>query len=330
MSARISYGHSAFETEAGESVLDCLTRNGIAVPHACRSGVCQSCLMHAEEGQIPEAAQKDLQPAYIKQDMFLACQCRPDGDMRVGLPDNALLDTHAVISFKEMLNHNVMRVGLVTPTPYACEPGQYVTLLNADGVARSYSIANNPGEDHFIELHVRLLKDGAMSDFFVGAELGESLVVRGPAGKCFYVAEGDQDYPLMLAGTGTGLAPLYGILRAALSQGHKGPIQLFHGVLSEPDLYLHARLLELAALHPNVGYTPCVLDGVDGKGYFAGQIETAVLTSVPADKAATRLFLCGAPEFVNGMRRKAFLAGFASKHIFADPFLPAKPAAAAA
>jgi NAD(P)H-flavin reductase/ferredoxin len=330
MSARISYGNSTFEAQEGETVLDCLTRNGINVPHACRSGVCQSCLMHAEEGQIPEAAQKDLQPAYIKQDMFLACQCRPGGDMRVAPPDHALLDTHAVISAKDMLNHNVMRVRLITPAPYACEPGQYVTLLNADGVARSYSVANNPDEDHFIELHVRLLKDGAMSAFFLGADIGESLIVRGPAGKCFYVPEGARDCPLLLAGTGTGLAPLYGVLRAALAQGHKGPIHLFHGVLSEPDLYLEARLRELAARHPNVRYTPCVLNGVDGNGYFAGQIETAVLNGMPVEKAHVRLFLCGAPEFVNGMRRKAFLAGLASKHIFADPFLPAKPAAVAA
>lgn len=328
MPVRVSYGNSQFEIEAQESVLDCLTRNRIAVPHACRSGVCQSCLMHADEGHIPEAAQKDLQPAYKKQDMFLACQCRPESDMRVSLPEHGLIDTHAVITAKEMLNHNVMRVRLVTPTPYECEPGQYITLLNPEGVARSYSVANNPDTDHFIELHVRLLTGGVMSRFLIEAEPGDSLTVRGPAGKCFYIAEDAQDYPLLLAGTGTGLAPLYGILRAALAQGHKGPIHLFHGVLNEPDLYLAAELRELAALHPTVRYTPCVLNGAEGTGY-AGQIETAVLAAVPADKAATRLFLCGAPEFVNGMRRKAFLAGLASKHIFADPFLPAKPAVAA-
>lgn len=330
MSAHIGYGNAQFEARSDESVLDCLTRNGVSVPHACRSGVCQSCLMHADEGQIPEAAQKDLQPAYKKQDMFLACQCRPEGDMRVSLPEHGLLDIHAIVSAKEMLNHNVMRVRLLTPTPYECEPGQYITLLNADGLARSYSVANNPDADHFIELHVRLFKDGAMSAFLAGANLGDSLIVRGPAGKCFYVAEGQRDYPLMLAGTGTGLAPLYGILRAALAQGHTGPIHLFHGVISEGDLYLDRALQDLAAQHSNLLYTPCVLNGTDGKGYFAGQIETAVMTAVPAEKDSARLFLCGAPEFVNGMRRKAFLAGLSSKHIFADPFLPAKPVAIAA
>jgi len=32
-----------------------------------------------------------------------------------------------------------------------------------------------------------------------------------------------------------------------------------------------------------------------------------------------------APDLVNVMRRKAFLGGIASKHIFADLFLPSKP-----
>jgi hypothetical protein len=49
------------------------------------------------------------------------------------------------------------------------------------------------------------------------------------------------------------------------------------------------------------------------------------MASLPTEKKTARLFLCGAPDLVNAMRRKAFLGGIASKHIFADPFLPSKP-----
>jgi len=34
----------------------------------------------------------------------------------------------------------------------------------------------------------------------------------------------------------------------------------------------------------------------------------------------TLLFLCGNPDMVNQTRKKAFLAGIASKNIYVDPF----------
>ena len=105
---------------------------------------------------------------------------------------------------------------------------------------------------------------------------------------------------------------------------------LVHGAVVEEDLYLVEELQALARSHGNVRYVPCVLKGATSAGIEAGNIESLVLSGLPPQKAAARLFLCGAPEFVAGLRRKAFLAGLASKHIFADPFLPAKPIPAAA
>jgi NAD(P)H-flavin reductase len=286
--------------------------------------------MHADEGTIPEPAQKDLKPALKKQGLFLSCQCRPEGDMRVSLPDGGDLDVHVTIAAKEMLNGAVLRVRLTAAGPFACEPGQYITLITGQGLARSYSIANDPSQDGFVELHVRLVTEGRMSAYLRAAQVGEELVMRGPAGNCFYVPEEGADYPIILAGTGTGLAPLYGVLRAALDKGHKGAIRLFHGALHEPDLYLVGELQALAERHANFRYTPCVLHGAPGQYYVAGNIETAILSELPVQKALTRLFICGAPEFVNALRRKAFLAGLASKHIAADAFIPANPILSAA
>lgn len=329
MPACISYGQSSYAAEQGETVLDCLSRHDVAVPHACRSGVCQSCLMQAVEGPIPEQAQKDLKPAYKSQRLFLACQCRPEADMRVRLPAADGLDYPAVIAEKSMLNANVLRLKLSTAAPLVCEPGQYVTLINAGGVARSYSIANDPAGGDGIELHIRLLPRGQMSEALGGASVGDQISLRGPAGSCFYVSEDGKDYPIVLAGTGTGLAPLYGILRKALASGHVGPIRLYHGALAEADLYLVDELRLLARAAPNFSYVPCVLNGCEGSYYMPGNIETIVLSEL-TPLAATRLFLCGAPEFVGSLRRKAFLAGIASKHIHADAFLPSRPASAAA
>lgn len=331
MTARIRFGERTYQTEAGETVLGCLTRNGETVPHSCCAGVCQSCLMQATEGEAPARAQKDLKPALRQQGLFLACQCVPEQDMTVALPDTAGLDVAVTLLRADMLNHDVMRLALVPKAAFPCEPGQYLTLITPEGVARSYSIANDPRETGYIELHVRLLTDGLMSNYLRhNAAPGLSMTARGPAGHCFYVAEDTQDFPIILAGTGTGLAPLIGIARHALASGHRGEIQLFHGALQERDLYMMAELQALAARHPSLRYRPCVLNGDAGKSYEIGNIEDLVLAALPAHKATTRLFLCGAPVFVNALKRKAFLKGLASRHIFSDAFLPSQQAPRAA
>jgi len=325
MAARITFEGKQFAADGGESVLDCLSRNGVAVPHSCRSGVCQSCLMQASEGEVPEAAQKGLKTTYKKQKLFLSCQCLPEHDMTVSLPNGAGLDTRAVIIGSAMVNHNVMQLKLRPEGAFACEPGQYIVLINKERLARSYSVANDPARDGFIELHVRLIKDGLMSGYLKNkAAADEVMTVRGPAGNCFYVSEEGRDYPIVLAGTGTGLAPLYGIVKQALAKGHTGAIQLFHGALQSDDLYCVEELRTLAERHPHFRYMPCVLNGAPGQFYVQGNIEDIVMSSVPNEKTLTRLFLCGAPELVNALKRKAFLAGLASKHIFADAFLPSK------
>jgi NAD(P)H-flavin reductase len=325
MGGRIFYAGKFYDLENGETVLDGLSRRGLDLPHSCKSGICQSCLMQAVSGAIPEAAQTGLTSGYKKQNLFLACQCRPAEDMDIRLPGEAGLDVPVSIQSMEMLNHNVMRLVLKAAEEFSCEPGQYLSLINGQGVARSYSVANDPGKDGYIALHIRFIKDGKMSGWLENeAELGNALNIRGPAGNCFYTKEDSDDYPLVLAGTGTGLAPLFGILNRALEGRHKGDIHLYHGALRREDLYYVDELRALSERHDRFHYTPCVLNGREGTFYKAGNIEDIVMSALPENKSQTRLFLCGAPEMVNSLKKKAFLSGLASKHIFADAFLPSK------
>ena len=42
--SRIRYAAQWYPLEPQESVLEGLLRQGVSVPHACKAGVCQSCL----------------------------------------------------------------------------------------------------------------------------------------------------------------------------------------------------------------------------------------------------------------------------------------------
>ncbi|MBL8238463.1 MAG: 2Fe-2S iron-sulfur cluster binding domain-containing protein [Bryobacterales bacterium] len=302
-----------------ESVLDALLRHGVEVSNSCRAGACQSCMLRATSGVLPAASQQGLKATLVEQGYFLSCVCRPEGDLV--LEPAGGLEFTASIAALERLSANVLRVRLRTDTPLEYRPGQYLTLRRADGLARSYSLASLP-EDGALELHVRRAPRGRMSGWlFDEARVNEAVTVRGPAGECFYTG-GSPDQPLLLAGTGTGLAPLIGILRDALRLGHRGPIHLYHGALRPEGLYLREELRDFDSAHANLHYTPVVLEGGEPEGIAAGALDKTITAAHPK-LSGWRGFLCGDPGIVQLLKKKLFLAGMASRDIFADAFVEA-------
>jgi NAD(P)H-flavin reductase len=313
----IVYEEQAFACEAGESVLDCLTRHGVLLPSSCQNGVCQTCMMHAIDGDIPEAAQKGLKDTLKVQGYFLACVCRPQSDMEIRQAEIEGRRHEGKVSALERLNADVMRLRLRPNIPLSYQAGQFINLIHQN-VIRSYSVASLPREGE-LELHIKLVPNGRMSSW-VHQELkvDDDIAFYGPAGDCFYVP-GKQEQPLLLVGTGTGLAPLYGIVRDAVSQGHSGAIHLFHGSLHQDGLYLVDALQALAAAHENIRYTPCVLHGDAPDGGAVGSIDDVVMQAMP-DLAGWRVYLCGDPEIVRRLQSRVYLGGASMQEIHADAF----------
>lgn len=292
----------------GETALEALLRAGIAIPHSCRAGACQSCLVRAAAGAAPAAAQQGLKDSLRAQNYLLACLCRPDQDLSLTAPGQGVR-IPGFLTESEWLSDTVLRIRLTTAEPLGHRPGQYLTLFRPDGLGRSYSIAGDE-----LELHVRRIPGGAMSNWLAEAQPGDAVTVQGPAGDCFYTP-GDPAQPLLLAGAGTGLAPLFGIVHDALRQGHEGPIWLYHGALNERGLYLTTELQALAAAHPNFEYRPALLDR-------DGPLPDVISRNHPKLNG-WRGFVCGDPTIVNLLRKRLFLGGMASRAISADAFLPA-------
>lgn len=319
----ISYKDHSFSLEAHETVLDCLLREGQSVSYSCRTGVCQSCVMKAAQGTPSAEAQAGLRDTLKLQGYFMACKWKPVENVAIcGAED---LTFQAALVGKERLSDTVLKVLLQSNSPFSYQSGQYLTLIRPDGLARSYSIASLPHES-MIELHIRLIPNGKMSSWLLNeARPGTELSFRGPFGTCFYLPDRPEQ-PLLLVGTGTGLAPLYGIARAALTQNHQGPIWLFHGALTGKGLYLVNQLRELAAQFPQFQYQPTVLNGDEPIEHpvLTGSLDTIVVSQFPQLKSM-RAFLCGDPDIVNRLRKKFFLAGLSMRDIYADAFVPSSP-----
>ncbi|HHM04547.1 MAG TPA: 2Fe-2S iron-sulfur cluster binding domain-containing protein [Gammaproteobacteria bacterium] len=316
---QIRYQGHAYLLEAGETVLEGLERQGVALPSSCRAGACQSCLLRAAVGTPPLQAQAGLKDTQRAQGYFLACQCRPSGDLDIEAPAAGQVGCTARVVGKMPLNGAIVRVALQPERPLDYRAGQFVNLVREDGLSRSYSLASVPGLDPNLDVHVQRLENGRMSGWIHGSlEVGDSVQLHGPLGECFYLP-GRPEQTLLLIGTGSGLAPLWGIARDALRQGHTGPIHLFHGSRHRAGLYLVDELRALAQSHANFHYTPCVSGEAAAGDIAAGRASELALAAFPNLKD-TRLYLCGHPDMVKTAKKKAFLAGASLADIYADPF----------
>jgi CDP-4-dehydro-6-deoxyglucose reductase len=303
----------------GETVLSALLAAGIDTPYSCRAGLCQTCLHQAIDGDVPEEAQKGLSDAQMAQGYFMPCVCIPKGPLKIVRAGDVWDKIEVSIAALDRLSPSVVRLRLRPDRAFAYSPGQFLALTAPAGITRSYSIASHPDEDDFIELHVRVIPGGAMSGLIATKfGRGDRLTVSKPSGTCVYDGA-DPDRKIVLAGAGTGLAPLWGVLRDALRRGHRAPISLYHGARDRSGLYLDAELRALAARRDNFSYRPCVLE-TDPE---AGDLIRTVIAS-ETELANSDFFLCGGADLVARLKRELFLRGAKLRQLRSDVFAPTR------
>lgn len=321
--AEVKFSGKRYEWNEGESLLECLERNGEDIPNSCRSGACHSCLVRVTEGPISPVAQLGLKEAWKEQKLCLSCVSTEPADVTVAQSDLSV-QVQARVAKKQSLGRDVVRLHLEPLAPFPFRAGQFVNLTRqGDGLTRSYSIASVEA-DGLVELHVRVVPNGRMSTWVRDeVEVGHELSMRGPTGDCIYV-DGRPDAPLLLLGTGTGLAPLVGIARDAIARKHRGSITLIHGGRAPEDLYLDLELRALAKKHPHFRYLPTLSQGEPVPGTSQGRIDRTV-TDQFKSLGGFRVFLCGSPPMVKDLRALAYKLGASLDDIHADAFIPAPP-----
>ncbi len=314
----VVYGGQSYEC-GEQSVLDCLTAQGVPIPSSCRSGSCQTCLMRAIKGSVPEKAKAGLKPTLAAQNYFLPCSCYPEENIEIVLPAEGMGKIEATVASVEYLNADILGIKLHPSKPLTYKAGQFINFFRDAATARSYSLASVPALDHELYLNVRKVPSGLVSGWiFSNLKAGDTVTISEAAGDCFYVP-GKPGQNILLIGTGSGLAPLYGIIRDALLNGHTGQISLYHGSYNADGFYLVKELQKLEQYHSNFRYTPCVSEGEAQKDYAQGMVLDIALADNP-DLSGWRIFLCGNPDMVNAAKRETFFAGASMNDIYADPF----------
>ncbi|OFZ68302.1 MAG: CDP-6-deoxy-delta-3,4-glucoseen reductase, partial [Betaproteobacteria bacterium RBG_16_58_11] len=227
-------GHT-FTPEADETVLEAALREGYTLPYGCRNGACGSCKGKIISGVVDYGDHQDttLTDEEKAQGLALFCCATPLSDLviecrEVGASKDIQIKTMPCrVQTLTKVSNDVAVLTLKLPASERMQflAGQYIDILLKDGKRRSFSLANAPHDDAVLQLHIRHVAGGQFSEY-VFSQMQEKAILRfeGPLGT-FFLRE-DSDKPIILLATGTGFAPLKGIIEHAFHIGIDCPITL--------------------------------------------------------------------------------------------------------
>jgi CDP-4-dehydro-6-deoxyglucose reductase, E3 len=325
-------GHE-FDVAPGETLLEAALRQAIGLPYGCRNGACGACkgILRSGELEYGEYQERALHPNEKAAGKALTCCTHPLTDIvfevreLTGAKDLAIRTMPARVEKLERAADDVAILYLKLPTGERLQflAGQYIDILLKDGKHRSFSLANAPHDDQFLQLHIRNTPGGAFSRY-VFEEMKERAILRfeGPLGT-FYLRE-DSDKPMIFVAGGTGFAPIKAQIEHCFHHGVDRPMVLYRGVRSLRDLYLRELPEGWQRDHANFTYIPVLSDPLPEDGWQGrtGFVHQAVLDDF-ADLAGYQVYACGAPAMTD-IARQTFVGERAlpEDEFYCDAFTP--------
>ena len=294
---------------AGDNLLDALNRSGVPVPYSCRAGSCHACLVQCVSGDVRDNRPDALTPAQRDQGWRLACQCQVIEDVQIHTFDPRRDGQAAEVAALDWLGADVLRLRITPQRPLRYRAGQHLVLWAGD-VARPYSLASLPEDDRFLEFHLDCRAPGQFVDAVRQLKAGDPIRLGELRGGALHYDPDWHARPLWLLASGTGLGPLFGILREALRQQHQGAIRLIHVARDAAGYYLNKPLQALAAKYPNLSVE--LLTAAEAPGALA-QLRLA--------SRQTQALACGPPDWVEAFAKRLYLAGLPRNQLLADVFL---------
>ena len=193
------------------------------------------------------------------------------------------------------------------------EPGQFLSIfVEKDGktINRPYSIASSPTERDAIELCIKVVEGGFMSNYLKERQPGERYRIMAPLGGFFLREPIATD--IAFISTGTGVAPFVGmtkwLIHHDLMNGHD--IYMFTGVRYVKELLYHDLFQEWERKYRNFHYVPSISRPetpawTGRKGY----VQVAVKEEIRHPNR-TAAWICGLHDMVEQTKELCTQMGF--------------------
>lgn len=200
------------------------------------------------------------------------------------------------------------------PKPFTFTAGQFISLHlkrnDADDL-RPYSVASAPRGDNRFDLCLNRVENGYFSNYLCELKPGAAIEFEGPFG--FFVLRHPMRDSVFVA-TGTGIAPIRGMLQELFMRGTDRQIWLVFGVRYPHTLLYGQEFKALVARHPNFHFWPTLsrppADWAGRRDHVQEHVERLL-----AERPHLDTYICGLKAMVDDMRRRLKALGLDRKQI---------------
>ncbi|MCB0707407.1 MAG: ferredoxin--NADP reductase [Saprospiraceae bacterium] len=250
-------------------------------------------------------------------------------------------------SIKEKIQETARAATLILEPlngPLEYHAGQFLTFLFDDlGVLsfrRSYSLSSAPGIDAFPAITVKRTINGRASRYLVEeAGAGDLLHAIEPAGQfVLKPASGARD--IFLIGGGSGITPLYSLLKWALAQEPQSNIVLIHADHSSQSIIFREAIGKLARQYPTQFRCIYLLSRSDDDVYesifppaswLPGRLSNALVEDLVQryqkhPPALSQFFLCGPEGLMLKSSQALGFMGYTPEQVHREFFVVKPPA----
>lgn len=315
-----------FECGVDLSILDSAARSNILLPYSCKTGRCSTCKCRVVSGKTrPLNSEIGLSDQEKARGWILSCVRAAEADVVLEVDDLGGIVLPPIrtlpcrISHIQRMASDIIQVILRLPpsAEFSFIPGQYVDVIGPGGIRRSYSLARANAVEKTVELHIRAVVGGVMSEYwFQRAKINDLLRLNGPLGTFFLRDVADID--LIFLATGTGIAPVKAMLESmndhAVIRRPRSISVLWGGRLRE-DLYF-----DVTSIPGDYMFVPVLSRaGTDWSG-ARGYVQQVLLAVLPSlDNAA--VYACGSNAMIQSSKELLMQKGLPAKRFYSDAFV---------
>ncbi len=206
--------------------------------------------------------------------------------------------------------------------------GQYLTLsfrINGRKYLRPYSLSSAPSIDSFLEVTIKRLQDGIVSNHILdNLQVGNLIEVMEPQGDFCYTPNNNDD-KIYFWGVGSGITPLLSIIKEILATFPSLKIHLIYGNKNPESTIFFETINQLNELYPSaftITHFYSQLD-VENKlpNVFQGRINKQfILELLKNNSVNSKHYICGPMSLKDMIKETLSELNISSRNVFSEDF----------
>ncbi|MES2778549.1 MAG: ferredoxin--NADP reductase [Bacteroidota bacterium] len=224
--------------------------------------------------------------------------------------------------------NDVVTFEFTSDIPFSYTPGQFVSLeftVNNKTLRRSYSLHSSPFVNEPLSISVKRVENGEISrklqDLY---KVGDKIEAYDPMGLFTYEVDSHLKRHLFLIGAGSGITPLFSILKSALIAEPQSKITLIYSNRSINTTLFYAELEALQQQYPE--QLTIVYLWSNGKNLAMARLNRELLErmvtqhmSVPREDCL--FYTCGPTDYMLMCRITLLTMGFTQEQLKKETFV---------